>query len=498
MLGMTVPNQFPTDAPLNRRLAIIGEAPATEEVSWRQCIRGHGYAGRTWREGHLCDQSQCPECGSVGWSATPTPMVGPSGRLLNWLLAQAGLPRSRVFVGNVAQEPLTTDDLKPEAGHPAVAAGLSALQSDLARFQPHCVLLLGNTALRAFHARGDASVTNWRGSVFPTREGVSMMKAFYKCIATYHPAAVLRQPEWRPLLDFDLRRAVAESDDPALHLPERRVIWNATANEIVVRLIAIQQARQPVSHDIEGYAHSGVTDFSFATSPTQALWVPLRQLDGSPWWPPHDEETILAATRGVLEDAAVPKVMHNATYEGFVWKWAHGITLRGIAGDTMLKFHELYCELEKNLSTAASLLTRQPYWGEAGDAKTEEERAIYNCIDSMVTLEIDAAIDALPATDFTPAQRAHYEHRVRLLEPCLWQMLHGIPFDVAARSELLRQRAGEIDVLQGELDMLAGIAPPSFREVVEAVCHKRKWDKCVDWPDVEEHANKRWRGEVAP
>lgn len=463
-----------------------------EEVSWRQCDRGHGYAGQAWREGRLWDQRQCPDCGSVTWTAAPTPMVGPSGRLLNWLLGQAGLPRSKVFVGNVSQEPLTADQL---TACPAVREGLARLQEDLARFRPHCILLLGNTALRAFHYRGEASVSNWRGSLFPAV--FDSPSPLAKCVATYHPAAVLRQSEWRPLLDFDLRRAVAEAGDPVLRLPEHRVIWDATANEIVVRLIAIQQARQPVSHDIEGYAHSGVTDFSFATSPTQALWVPLRQLDGSPWWPPHDEETILAATRGVLEDAAVPKVMHNATYEGFVWKWAHGITLRGIAGDTMLKFHELYCELEKNLSTAASLLTRQPYWGEADDPTTEEERAIYNCTDSMVTLEIDAAIDALPATDFTTAQRAHYEHRVRLLEPCLWQMLHGIPFDVEARRALLAQRAGEIDVLQGELDMLAGIAPPSFREVVEAVCHKRKWDKCVDWPDVEEHANKRWRGEVA-
>src|SRR5439155_16449853 len=127
-----------------------------------------------------------------------TPFVGPSGRLLNDLLEEAGLPRAACFVGNCSRLPLSKDELDPD--NPTVASGLTILSSALEDFQPNCLLLLGNLALRCFHPIGTAaSITDYRGSVFNATE----RRGSYKCVATLHPASVLREPSQLALLRFD-------------------------------------------------------------------------------------------------------------------------------------------------------------------------------------------------------------------------------------------------------------------------------------------------------
>ena len=64
--------------------------------------------------------------------------------------------------------------------------------------------------------------------------------------------------------------------------------------------------------------------------------------------------------RRILESPDVPKVAHNSSYEGFVCKWAHGITLRGLADDTMLLWHEMMPELDKALEEAGTTATPSP------------------------------------------------------------------------------------------------------------------------------------------
>jgi hypothetical protein len=219
-------------------------------------------------------------------------------------------------------------------------------------------------------------------------------------------------------------------------------------------------------------------------------------VDGTPWWPPADEHAILAVTRRVLETPRVIKVCHNALYELFCWKWAHGVTLRGVA-DTMLKWHEANAEMEKALEVVASFLTRQPYWKAGRDARTEEERAVYNCTDSAVTLEVDEALGGLApdgSPHLTAAQYAHYAHRLALLEPALDQMVRGVPYDVTARDALVARLEGGVLDLQATLDTAAGIASAGFRDVVGAVVMKKARDWCLDWPDIEALAKPLWGG----
>lgn len=487
---MRVPNQPPAEPPGATRLAIVAECPGLEEETCRTCPQGHVFPGESWHEGRRVTHDYCPDCGSTAWRATPTPLVGPSGRLLNALLRDAGLPRRQVWVGNVSQEALSAMQLEnPE--HPTVAAGLADLRQGLGDFHPTCVLCLGNTALRAFHPLGwkrnkkrefAAKVTDWRGSIF---EGWG-----YKCVAAYHPAACLRQPEWTPMLRFDLERAVEEARTPGLNPPTRYVEVVEDAPTLLAKLGALHLYPR-VAFDIEGYPGEGVTDCSFAERPDRALWVPFKRVDGSPWWSPSDEHQIRAAVAALLQDDCVLKVMHNTAYELFVMKWAHGVDIRGIGGDTMLLWHEAYCELDKALEVAASVMTRQPYWKYGRGAETEAERAQYNGTDSMVTFELEQAL--LAPGVLTPGQLAHYHHRLSLLEAVNFQMQTGFRFDVEARDKLVAGLWADIYGLQGELDELAGICAPTFEEVVARVCNKNKAKFVTAWADVPTYANNKWR-----
>jgi DNA polymerase I-like protein with 3'-5' exonuclease and polymerase domains len=254
----------------------------------------------------------------------------------------------------------------------------------------------------------------------------------------------------------------------------------SAALQICERLCDLQEGRTKVAHDIEGYATSGVSVCSFAWSATEALSVPLRHLDWTPLWSDEEEAAILIALKGLLEDPLVPKVGQNWTYELFVWRWKYGIHVRGIADDTMLKFHVLYAELDKALDVIASLYSREPYWKDMGDTTDDEQLARYNALDSMVTFEVNEALER----DMTDAHQAYYRHQLALLDPCHEMSFAGMPYDAAARDAMVARIQQEVFAAQGKLDQLAGIAHPTFEDVKQGVAMKVKWGQCATWDDL--------------
>lgn len=248
-----VPNQFPTTPPDAIRLAVVGESPGLEEENWAVCPSGHGYSRRKWSLGSLVDVTRCPMCSTADFVSRPTPFVGPSGFLLNDCLKRAGIRREQVFVGNVCRYHLAESEF---VNATKVAPELDALSADLAEFRSNCVLLLGNQALRAFHpwhwqtetaferekvdprqlslfterdiprrprkvssgTKFTCKISDWRGSIFDSDQ-ITPGGPHWKCVAAYHPAAVLRQREWMPILRQDIKRSVYEAECPDLDPP---------------------------------------------------------------------------------------------------------------------------------------------------------------------------------------------------------------------------------------------------------------------------------------
>ncbi len=121
------------------------------------------------------------------------PFVGRAGELLDRILLAAGFPRSSVYITNVVM-------CRPPGNRIPTEKEISAchpyLRRKIALIRPLVVLCLGSTSARALIDR-EARITQIRGRWFH-REGI-----YY--LATYHPAAVLRdvtkkRPVWEDFL----------------------------------------------------------------------------------------------------------------------------------------------------------------------------------------------------------------------------------------------------------------------------------------------------------
>jgi DNA polymerase len=118
------------------------------------------------------------------------PFVGPSGRLLDRALADAGIDRATVYVTNAVKHfkwvPAGKRRLHQKPSAREIAACKPWLEAELALLDPRVVVALGATAAQAL--MGPAfRVTKSRGRPFK----VTWAKLF---IATLHPSAILRGP----------------------------------------------------------------------------------------------------------------------------------------------------------------------------------------------------------------------------------------------------------------------------------------------------------------
>lgn len=435
--GKRVPNKFPTITNQPYRIAICGEAPGRDEH----------YQG--------------------------TPFVGISGRLLTQFLSKAHIIREACFIGNICQyRPEDNDITRFSFDGPEIKGGLEVLQNDLNKHNPNIVLLLGKTALRA--ALGKDNIGDWRGSLFISQ----IPGPFYgrKCIASYHPAACLRQWEWSPLLMMDIKKCKDESTSPELVLPNRTLISKPTYNELCNDLDSISNNKAKVSADIEG----GVARLpccSFAISPTKSVIVPFENLDGTSYWQTEDEELeITKRFVAIMADSKIHKIFQNGLYDRFVLQYGHNTFVAGNTDDTMLQFWEMYCELEKSLGFQGSILTKEQYYKFERKAADRETFYRYCCKDSALTFEVNEKLDKI----LTNPQKEHYVFNVVLLNALLYMELVGISYDSKLAKQRLLEMENQIYELQYALDLIAGFnfawefdKKASLTKIQSELCHKR-------------------------
>jgi uracil-DNA glycosylase len=405
-----VPNEFPTlSSPL--RLAIVGEAPGGDEER----------AGR--------------------------PFVGMSGKVLDGVLAKCGILRGSVFVGNVCQiRPPKNDITAFKLDGDEISSGLAQLGEDLTRFKPNLCLLLGRTALWA--AKGTKNLGDWRGSVFIAEKLGPFVGL--KCLAAYHPAACLRNYEWMPLLQFDVKRAAREATYPDLRLPERTLITNPTFEALTCFLQNILATRPSLSLDIEGGVNS-ISCISLALSPKESWIVPFVTLSGQSYWSVTQETEIWRLLLDILADRGIKKIWQNGLYDRFVFQYGNEVFVGGNEHDTLLEFWEAYCEMEKSLGFQCSILTDEPFY--KFERKTEDQDTFYKycCKDSALTFENHLKLDKI----LDPKQKEHYVFNHATLNILLYMELVGIRYN----QTLATQRRDELELhiakLQDELDLIA-------------------------------------------
>jgi DNA polymerase len=152
-------NTVPGEGPANARLVVIGEGP-----------------GRTEDE-------------------TGRPFVGRAGELLTKILDAIKLPRDQVFICNIVKCRPPENRL-PQ--YDEIAACLPFLYRQIELVRPKAILAMGGTAAQ--------SLLNTKQSLGALRNQVHRFRGI-PVVVTYHPAALLRNPNWkRPTWD-DVRIA---------------------------------------------------------------------------------------------------------------------------------------------------------------------------------------------------------------------------------------------------------------------------------------------------
>jgi uracil-DNA glycosylase/DNA polymerase I-like protein with 3'-5' exonuclease and polymerase domains len=420
--------------------------------------------------------------------AAGTPFVGVSGQELNRMLHEAGIMRSECFVTNVCRvRPPNNDlgafvamkkkDITP--AHqllldrwclPPVHEGYALLFQEIERVRPQVIIAFGNLALWAL--TGAWGVTKWRGSILgingPYRgEGPVV-------VPTYHPAAILRQWEWRAAGLSDLRRAKRCLDSEYRRPP----VWTfqvrpdfVTAKGALTGLLDRLAAGETwIDFDLETRAgHIACAGLSWST--TEAICIPFMCVENREgYWSVDEEAELVFLLYQVLNHRNARIRWQNGLYDAqYTHRHWHFVP-RG-AQDTMISQHTLWCTLPKSLAFQASLYSpHYVYWKDDGktwaEGMGEDQLWTYNCVDCIRTREVgEAELQAIAGMGLQAVE----EFQQRLFWPVLRAMIRGIRVDEKAASDLAMQLMDEIAKREAYILAVAGHAlnPKSPKQMIQ-------------------------------
>lgn len=166
-LGATRLNAVPGEGNVNATVMFIGEGPGFDED----------------RQGR--------------------PFVGRAGQLLTKMILAMGLTREEVYIANIAKCHPMTDPLHPEKhgndrapNAQEIACCRKYIEQQIAIISPKYVVALGGVAAKALISDA-ASLGALRGKFHNLHLDSVELKTPVQILATYHPAALLRNPNWK-------------------------------------------------------------------------------------------------------------------------------------------------------------------------------------------------------------------------------------------------------------------------------------------------------------
>jgi uracil-DNA glycosylase family 4 len=423
-----------TAGPLNARICFVGEAPGEDEARL-----GGAFVGR-------------------------------AGHELKKLCASTGINIEQCRLENVLQFHPPSNDMKPffrfsgrnVKTSPEYDSAVAALKERLQELPAHVFVPLGNSALYAL--TGQVGITKYRGSILE-----STLLPGRKCVPTIHPAAALYGQRaadkslfgggdlsYHYFIAFDLKRVREESLSPALQIPDRDLIVNASFEEIRSYLEEIL-LRDQVAYDIETSANH-LSHIAFALSPVSALCIPFFE-SGRDLWSPTQEATLLLLIAKILEDPRITKIGQNLSFDASFMNYHFDIVVSPLE-DTMVASAILYPDFPKGLDFLTSLYCRgTPYYkddgknffrGASGDTQMFRR---YNAMDAAVLMDI------FPAQQKELERSGNlstYQAQMKTLQPLVFMGNRGIAVNTDRLSEASETTQDEIAEVEAELRQLMG------------------------------------------
>lgn len=279
------------------------------------------------------------------------PFTGPSGQLLDDMLQEVGIDRDECYVSNVAK------CRPPENRQPENAEVKTCVQAylgeELENVRPEFILLLGNAALRG--VTGKSGITKHKGTMYEARGT--------KIFATFHPAAVLRNPRYKHEVRADLQRFARLVRGEASPTPKTTVRIIRTKDHLRWLCEEIVGAEE-LAYDVETYCshpagtnlqeyrgdESKIVSISFTWEEGSAAVVPLHH-EHTPWKDPDAVGRVLGKA---LARSPAKTIAHNGLYDAR-WMAAKGLPVVQTF-DTMLAAHMVDENRAKGLKPLSQIL----------------------------------------------------------------------------------------------------------------------------------------------
>lgn len=333
---VTIPKRVPAlfPAKLPSRIAFVGEAPSDEEM------------------------------------VSGVPFTGPAGRVFNSMLRTANMRREDYLITNVYDTQAEDNDVSEFQQDKAYTEeSFARLGAELQRANPNVIVPMGAAALWAF--TGQTAITPFRGAQTPATRIVPGAKL----LPTYHPAFVLRQWKFLPVVVADLVKAKRLSATPTLEYPEKKIHILPQISD-VERFLARAVEAPELSVDIEtGWGQ--ITSIQFSPYPyREALSIPifdLRKPSKSYWGSADAEFRVWRLIEATLAHP-VPKVGQNFTYDTYWLLWKMGFRVENYLHDTRLEHKALFPELPADLAFLGASYTDLGAWKHLGGRFSNDKR----------------------------------------------------------------------------------------------------------------------------
>lgn len=306
------------------------------------------------------------------------PLVGPSGRVFNRQLFEAGIRREEVFITN--QVKCLTPDNREPTDH-EVKCCKRLLDKELAVVKADTVVLAG--ALSTRHNLGTYSTLphyHPQAGLFE-RMGCVERKDGRKWIATIHPAFVMRMPDFKQAAVDHLRKAWLLSGQPLAEIkinewPSDSDILQFVDYTLLVAREFADDVETMGLQDVEEDDYVGsdfiITMCGVGSRPYECLVLTPQQVP------------LLAP---IFADPEIWRYEHNGEYDQYhIEKIIPPEQMRNKKHDTMLASHYLHSHLPKKLKPfVLSQFTCLPYYNR-DIAKSVAGERYYNGMDVITTL----------------------------------------------------------------------------------------------------------------
>ena len=181
-----------------------------------------------------------------------------------------------------------------------------------------------------------------------------------KVLPTYHPSAVSRQWNLRPIVLADLDKAKRHSLTREYSRPSRKIWIRPSLQDILEYEQRYINSAALLSADIET-RQDQITCIGFAPDPTTAIVIPFFTESGASYWKTKEEEVEVwkIITRWL---SLRPTLFQNGLYDiNFLWS-RYGIPVPLASEDTMLLHHAFQPEMQKGLGFLATIYTEEASW----------------------------------------------------------------------------------------------------------------------------------------